>query len=124
MAPDLAGNHLWVALGALEDFPIKLLQLICLVHDFLVVISPHHRIIYRPGIIHALGGVQNFQAHDIAVLIVVDDYPGLVFVAFFDGGVAEENAQQSSVVSGFTFINILKQILMMIGITYKKTAAL
>jgi hypothetical protein len=57
------------------------------------MLSPYHGVIYSKRIIHPLGGVQDFHARDITVFIMVDDYSWFVFIAFFDGGIAEENAQ-------------------------------
>ena len=45
------------------------------------------------GIVQPLGGVEHFEADDIAVLVVVEDDAGLVLVALFHRHVPEENPQ-------------------------------
>src|SRR5260221_8252491 len=47
----------------------------------------------RPRIFHTLGSIQNLQAHNVAVFVIVENHTGLVFVAFFNPCVAEENTQ-------------------------------
>ena len=37
--------------------------------------------------------LQDFQGHDVAVFVVVEDHPGLVFVAFLDGRIAQQDSQ-------------------------------
>ena len=46
----------------------------------------HNSIFHRPGIFHPLGSVQNFQADDIAILIVVDDDARLIFISLSSMG--------------------------------------
>src|SRR5262249_46150513 len=47
----------------------------------------------RPGIFYTLRGVQNLQPDNVAILVVVENHAGLVFVTFLNGRVAEQDAE-------------------------------
>jgi hypothetical protein len=49
-----------------------------------------HSVLNGSGIGNSFGGIQDFQAHDVAVLVVVEDHPGLILVAFLDGRIARQ----------------------------------
>ena len=52
-----------------------------------------HGILHRPGVRNALRGLEDFQTHDVAVVVVVEDHPRLIFVTFRDGRVAQQNSE-------------------------------
>src|SRR2546426_9217610 len=68
--------------------------------------STHYGIFYRPRIFHPLGSVQHLQPDDVAVPIVVEDHAGLVLIALFDRGIAEQDEKhiQPGVVSDFQVV--------------------
>src|SRR6266567_3547860 len=53
-----------------------------------------HGVLHGTRVGHALGGVQDLEADDIAVLVVVKNHSGLIFVAFLDGGIAQQDAER------------------------------
>ena len=50
-------------------------------------------ILQDPGVFHPHGGLQNLQPDEIAVMVVVDDDPGLVAVGRLDGNIAQDDVQ-------------------------------
>ena len=45
-------------------------------------------VLNRARVGNALGSFEYFEAHDVAILVVVEDDPRLILVAFLDGSVA------------------------------------
>lgn len=69
-----------------------------------------HGILQRRRILHLLRGVQDLDPNDVAILVIVEDNPGFILIAFLNGSTTQLNGEHIHFLVVFHFHDFLQYL--------------